>query len=49
LADALALDLGNGTEIVLEQAPFQTDARRELHRNGWTDSLDKLARLLARD
>jgi uncharacterized protein YndB with AHSA1/START domain len=41
-------DLGNGTEVIVTQGAFQTDARRELHRNGWTDSLDKLARLLAR-
>jgi hypothetical protein len=38
----------DATEIVLEQGPFRTDARRELHRHGWTDGLDKLARRIAR-
>jgi uncharacterized protein YndB with AHSA1/START domain len=40
-------DLGESTEVVLTQAPFKTEARRELHRNGWTDSLDKLERLIS--
>lgn len=35
-------DLGASTEVALAQGPFKTEARRELHRNGWTDSLDKL-------
>jgi uncharacterized protein YndB with AHSA1/START domain len=35
-------DLGESTETVLTQGPFKTEARRELHRNGWTDSFDKL-------
>jgi uncharacterized protein YndB with AHSA1/START domain len=33
---------GDSTEVVLTQAPFKTEPRRELHRNGWTDSFDKL-------
>ena len=40
-------DLGRSTEVALTQAPFRTEARRALHRDGWTDSLDKLERLLA--
>lgn len=39
-------DLGESTEISLTQRPFRTEARRELHRNGWTDSFDKLEHLL---
>jgi uncharacterized protein YndB with AHSA1/START domain len=39
--------LGNSTEISLTQGPFKTEARRALHRDGWTDSLDKLERLVA--
>jgi uncharacterized protein YndB with AHSA1/START domain len=35
-------DLGEATEVVFTQGPFKTEARHELHRNGWTDSLDKL-------
>jgi uncharacterized protein YndB with AHSA1/START domain len=40
-------DLGGSTEVVLTQGPFKTEARRALHRDGWTDSFDKLERLLS--
>jgi uncharacterized protein YndB with AHSA1/START domain len=40
-------DIGEATEVALTQGPFKTEARRALHRDGWTDSLDKLERLLA--
>ena len=40
-------DLGESSEVALTQGPFRTEARRALHRDGWTDSLDKLERLLA--
>jgi uncharacterized protein YndB with AHSA1/START domain len=40
-------DLGESTEVVLHQGPFRTDARRELHRNGWTDSLDRLEQVIS--
>ena len=40
-------DLGESTEVALTQGPFRTEARRALHRDGWTDSFDKLERLLA--
>ena len=39
-------DLGESTEVVLTQGPFETEPRRELHRSGWTDSFDKLERML---
>jgi uncharacterized protein YndB with AHSA1/START domain len=39
-------DLGVATEVALTQGPFKTEARRALHRDGWTDSLDKLEQLL---
>lgn len=39
-------DLGDATEVSLTQGGFATDARLELHRNGWTDSFDKLGRFL---
>ena len=41
-------DLGESTEVVLTQGPSKTGPRRELHRNGWTDSFDKLARFFSR-
>jgi uncharacterized protein YndB with AHSA1/START domain len=41
-------DLGGSTHVALTQGPFKTEARRALHRDGWTDSFDKLDDLLAR-
>jgi uncharacterized protein YndB with AHSA1/START domain len=40
-------DLGGSTEVSFSQGPFKTQARRVLHRDGWTDSLDKLERLIS--
>ena len=37
--------LGESTEVALTQGPFKTEARRALHREGWTDSFDKLEKL----
>jgi uncharacterized protein YndB with AHSA1/START domain len=39
-------DRGGSTQVSLEQGPFKTEARRALHRDGWTDSFDKLERLI---
>src|SRR3954452_22403883 len=39
-------DLGESTEVVFTQGAFRTEARRELHRDGWTDSFDRLERLI---
>jgi uncharacterized protein YndB with AHSA1/START domain len=39
-------DLGESTELVLAQGPFATEPRRALHRQGWTDSFDKLEELV---
>jgi uncharacterized protein YndB with AHSA1/START domain len=38
-------DRGDSTEVALNQRPFRTEARRELHRDGWSDSFDKLEAL----
>ena len=40
-------DLGESTEVVFTQGPFRTEARRALHRDGWTDGFDKLEALLS--
>jgi uncharacterized protein YndB with AHSA1/START domain len=40
-------DLGGATEVALTQGAFKTEARRALHRDGWTDSFDKLERLIS--
>jgi uncharacterized protein YndB with AHSA1/START domain len=42
-------DLGESTEVVFSQGPFSTEARRELHRDGWTDGFNKLEELLSAD
>ena len=41
--------VGEGTELTLRQTGFATAERLELHRGGWTDSLDKLFVLLGSD
>jgi uncharacterized protein YndB with AHSA1/START domain len=40
-------DVGGSTEVALRQGPFKTEARRALHRDGWSDSFDKLERLIS--
>ena len=43
----LSLDaVGNATRVSLTQGGFASDARLELHREGWTESLVKLRRLV---
>ena len=37
---------GRGTRVRLDQGPFKTAARLELHRDGWTDTLERLDRSL---
>jgi uncharacterized protein YndB with AHSA1/START domain len=39
-------DAGGSTRVDFEQGPFKTEERCEVHRGGWTDSFDKLERLL---
>ena len=47
LVDLSFRDLGDSTEVAFKQGEFKTEERRELHRNGWTDSFEKLERVLA--
>jgi uncharacterized protein YndB with AHSA1/START domain len=42
------LETGGGTLLSLEQGPFATEARYELHRAGWTDALERLEESLVR-
>ena len=43
----LTLDaIGEATQISLSQGTFATEARLTLHRNGWSDSFEKLRRLI---
>jgi uncharacterized protein YndB with AHSA1/START domain len=39
-------DRDGSTEVDFTQGPFATEERRELHRDGWTDSFDRLAAAL---
>lgn len=36
----------HGTRVALDQGPFKTAARLELHREGWTETLERLGRSL---
>ena len=36
-----------GTLVVLDQGAFTTEARYDLHRDGWTDTLERLALFFA--
>ena len=40
-------DFGESTEVVFTQGLFKTEARRALHRDGWTDGFTKLEALLS--
>jgi uncharacterized protein YndB with AHSA1/START domain len=40
-------DLGESTELIFTQGDFATEARRALHQQGWTDSLDRLQELMS--
>ena len=46
LVDLTFADRDGETELSLWQGDFRTEARLELHRNGWSESFDKLERLL---
>ena len=35
-----------GSRVTLDQGPFKTPARLELHRDGWTETLERLERSL---
>jgi uncharacterized protein YndB with AHSA1/START domain len=39
---------GECTEIAYRQGPFKTEARKQLHHDGWTDTFDRLEMFLSR-
>jgi uncharacterized protein YndB with AHSA1/START domain len=47
LANLSLRDLGGSTEVAFVQGRFKTEERRALHEGGWSDSFDKLERLLS--
>ena len=46
LAELSFRDFGTFTEVVLTQGSFKTEERRDLHRQGWAESFDRLERLV---
>jgi uncharacterized protein YndB with AHSA1/START domain len=40
-------DLGDSTEVTLEQGDFKTEERRALHDDGWSESFEKVEAMLA--
>jgi len=47
LVTLLFRDLGGSTAVDLTQGPFKTEERRDLHRGGWTESFEKLEKLVS--
>jgi uncharacterized protein YndB with AHSA1/START domain len=46
LVDLTFTDLDGSTKVVLTQGEFSTRGRWELHRDGWTQSFERLERIL---
>jgi uncharacterized protein YndB with AHSA1/START domain len=42
-------DLGESTEMSLDQGAFATQARHDLHEQGWTDSFERLRAVISSD
>lgn len=40
-------DLGEATELIVDQGVFATEGRRSLHEQGWTETLDRLQELFS--
>jgi uncharacterized protein YndB with AHSA1/START domain len=50
LAELTFRDLGaNSTAVALSQGQFKTEERLVLHRDGWSESFEKLERQVAKD
>jgi uncharacterized protein YndB with AHSA1/START domain len=47
VADLTFRDAGESTEVALRQGPFKTEERRAVHRDGWSDSFDRLEAVLS--
>jgi uncharacterized protein YndB with AHSA1/START domain len=43
------VETAEGMNLVVEQESFATEARYELHRDGWTEALERLEASLARE
>ena len=40
--------LGAATQLMVDQGPFATEARLAVHRQGWSETLDRLHELVGR-
>jgi uncharacterized protein YndB with AHSA1/START domain len=49
LVDFHLREHGQLTEVTVDQGPFRTEARRDLHTQGWIETLDRLDALVAND
>ena len=41
------VDLGESTQLIVDQGVFATEGRRALHEQGWTETLDRLQELIS--
>ena len=41
------VDLGESTELIVDQSVFATEGRRALHEQGWTEALNRLQELIS--
>jgi len=41
------VDLGESTELIVDQGVFATEGRRALHEQGWTEALDRLQEMIS--
>ena len=41
------LELGESTRLTMDQGVFASEARRALHEQGWSDSLERLKAFLS--
>ena len=39
--------VGSATDLVLDQGPFVTEARLDVHQQGWSETLDRLHEVLS--
>jgi uncharacterized protein YndB with AHSA1/START domain len=49
IVDFSLREIGNSTEVGVDQGPFLTEARRGLHTQGWTETLDRLYELVVNE
>jgi uncharacterized protein YndB with AHSA1/START domain len=48
VAELALEEIDDSTRVRLRQGPFKTEGRRALHRDGWTESFDRLVERVTR-